>query len=167
MHWLRSGLLFAGALATTGGASCGHFGPVPHPLYPGPARPTEEVARLSGPVVTVDGANVSSLGSSFTLLPGCHVVELQPRIGEGSVSGAWSAEIRHAVYAFKMKAGHSYEIDVHLRAGNSSVGKGTVGGVKITAVERDPRGAVVGSTTPVRNSADAEACYAWAEGGGS
>jgi hypothetical protein len=160
---IRAGLILACLLAAAGGVACGHLQPVDHPLYPGPARPSGEVARLSGPLALVDGADVSGLGSSFALLPGCHVVELQKRIGEGSTSGAWSADLRHRVYAFKMQAGHSYEIDVQLRSGNESVGNGTVGAVKITAVERDARGTAVGFLAPVRNNAEVQACRASAD----
>jgi hypothetical protein len=158
-------LLLAGVLMVVSGAACGHFQPAAHRLYPGPARPATEVARLSGPVATVDGVAVPDKTSLFTLLPGCHVVELQPRIGEGSVSGAWSAEIRHRTYAFKMRAGSSYEIEVHLQPGNDALGTGTVGGAKIKMVERDASGALAGTIAPVRNEADIAACRAAAEGG--
>jgi hypothetical protein len=158
-------LLLAGVLVVVSGAACGHFQPVAHHLYPGPARPATEVARLSGPVATVDGLAVPDKATLFSLLPGCHVVELQPRIGEGSVSGAWSAEIRHRIYAFEMKAGSSYEIEVHLRPGSDALGTGTVGSAKIKVVERDASGALVGTIAPVRNEADIAACRAAAEGG--
>ena len=144
--------------------ACGHFQPAAHPLYPGPARSAAEVARLSGPIATVDGADVSSLGGTFTLLPGCHVVELQKRIGEGTASGAWSTELRHATYAFRMKAGSSYEIDIRLESGsNESVGNATVGQVRVEAVERDVNGKTVANILPVRKSADVEACRRWEE----
>lgn len=161
----RIGLILAGLLVAAGGTACSHFQPAAHPLYPGPARPPGEVARLSGPVARVDGVDVSGQASSYTLLPGCHVVELQSRIGEGSLSGAWSAEVRHRFYAFKMQAGHSYEIDAQLQPGNYSLGTGTVGGVKIKAVERDARGSVLGAIAPVRTAAEARACRASADDG--
>jgi hypothetical protein len=156
-------LILAGMLAAVSGAACSHFQSVAQPLYAGPARPTEEVARLSGPVAIVDGVAVPDKASLFTLLPGCHVVELQPRIGEGSVSGAWSAEIRHRIYALKMTAGSSYEIDVQLQPGKDALGTGTVGGVKIKAVERDARGNTVGTFAPARSQAEIAACRASAE----
>jgi hypothetical protein len=161
-----TGLLFAFLLAATAGAACSHFQPVPQPLYPGAARPNAEVARLSGPVATVDGLAVPEKASLFALLPGCHVVELQPRIGEGSVSGAWSAEIRHRTYVFDMKAGSSYEIDVQLQQGKDALGSSTVGGAKLKAVERDARGAVVATFAPARNPAEIAACRVSAEAGG-
>ena len=144
--------------------ACGHFQPTAHPLYPGPARPSAELARLTGPIAKVDGADVSRLGGTFALLPGCHLVELRRKIGEGTVSGAWSAEIGHLTYAFRMRAGQSYEIDVRLQHGNSeSVGNATVGNVSVEAVERDASGQAVASIPPVRKSADLEACQLWEE----
>lgn len=141
--------------------ACSHFQPATHPLYAGPTRPTHEVARLSGPIATVDGVEVSRVGTSFSLLPGCHVVELRRRIGEGTTSGAWSAELRYTQYAFRMKAGASYEIEVQLQPGNAAMGSANVGGVLIEAVERDPSGKVVGVVSPVRKPAEVDACLAW------
>lgn len=145
-------------------AACGHFQPRAHPLYPGPARSAAELARLSGPIAKVDGADVSSLGGTFALLPGCHVVELRRKIGEGTVSGAWSADLRQTIYAFRMKAGQSYEIDIQLQSGNNaSVGNATVGSVSVQAVERDASGKTVAIIPPVRKNADIEACQVWEE----
>jgi hypothetical protein len=133
-----------------------------HPLYDGPTLPAQDVAVLSGPVAKVDGVDVSEQGAVFALLPGCHVVTLQSQIGEGGVSGAWSADVRKQVYAFRMKAGNSYVIDVRLLPGNHSVGTANVGSVKIVAVEQDGRGKKIGSIAPARGRADIEACHAWA-----
>jgi hypothetical protein len=164
---MRTGLILAGLLAAAGGVTCSHFPSAVHPLYSGPARLAGEVATLTGPVARVDGADVSRLGSSFALLPGCHVVELQKKIGEGSTGGAWSAELGHMVYALQMKAGYSYEIAAQLQAGNGGVGNGTVSGAKLTAVERDARGRVQGTVAPVRNDADVQACRASADDRGT
>lgn len=141
--------------------ACSHFQPATHPLYAGPVRPTAEVARLSGPIATVDGVDVSSVGTSFSLLPGCHVVELRRKIGEGSTSGAWSTELRYTRYAFRMRAGSSYEIDVQLQPGNAAMGSANVGGVTIEAVERGPSGKIVGVIPPVQKPAQIDACVAW------
>ncbi len=143
--------------------TCSHFQPAPHPLYPGPARSPIEVARLGGPIAKVDGADVSSLGGNFALLPGCHVVELQRKIGEGSMSGAWSRDLGHRVYAFRMRPGWSYEIAVHLQPGNDAVGNGNVGQVTVQAIERDASGKTVANVLPVRKNADVEACQQWEE----
>lgn len=143
--------------------ACSHFQPAAHPLYPGATLPTEQVARLTGPVARVDGADVSRLDGAFALLPGCHVVELRRKIGEGTVSGAWSADIPPTTYAFRMRAGRSYEILVHLQSGNQGVGSANVGSVRVEAVERDSEGRTVANLRPVRKPADLEACQAWDE----
>ncbi len=162
MHRWFTGFLVAAALAGVG-VTCGHFGPASRPLYPGPARGDAEVARLAGPIAKVDGLDVSELGGVFALLPGCHVVEVRQKIGEGGVSGAWSTELRQTTYAFRMKAGSSYEIDVHLEPGNNSVGNANVGRAWVEAIERDARGQVVASILPARRPADLEACQRWEE----
>ena len=156
---IRHPLLFAGTLALASGGACGHFQSAPRPLYPGESRPAEEVARLTGPVATVDGMEVSRLGPAFALLPGCHVVVLKRKVGEGGVSGAWSADLGRVAYAFRMKAGNSYEIDIHTQPGSGGVGTANVGDVKVKAVERDARGKALGAIAPVRNEAEIEACH--------
>lgn len=153
--------LLAGFLALAGAGSCGHMRPAAHALYQGDVRPVEQLAHLQGPVAKVDGIDVSVFGSSFALLPGCHVVLLQARIGEGSEQGAWSADLQHVVYAFRMKAGNNYNIEVLLQRGNTSVGNSTVGDVKINAVERDAHGKKLGLIAPVRSQAEIDACQAW------
>jgi hypothetical protein len=144
--------------------ACGHVGAPPHPLYAGPTRPANELAMLSGPVAKVDGIDVSHLGALFSLAPGCHVVELQSSIGEGGVSGAWSADIPSHVYAFRMLAGRSYVIDLRLLPGNHGVGTANVGSVKIKAIEQDSQGNKLGNLTPVHGHADITACEEWAAG---
>jgi hypothetical protein len=140
--------------------ACAHVGASLHPLYGGPPRPANEVAILSGPIATVDGIDVSDR-AFFSLLPGCHVVVLQSSIGEGGVSGAWSADIPRHVYAFRMTAGHSYVIKARLLPGNHGVGTANVGGVQVTAVEQDSEGNKIGKIKPARSEADIASCQAW------
>jgi hypothetical protein len=154
------------AIVVVGGSlACGQFHAQPHPLYPKPVRPSEQTATLSGPVGKVDGLDVSKRGSLFSLLPGCHVVSLRKELGEGGVGGAWSIELPPTVYALRMQAGHSYEIQtLRSSAGGagsavSTVGNATsAGGVKIEAVERDAEGKLVGALTPVGSVPESEAC---------
>src|ERR1039457_5937450 len=49
-----------------------------YPLYPRPEvqREAGKIARLTGPVATVDGVDVTDKVMTFDLLPGCHVVTL-------------------------------------------------------------------------------------------
>ena len=82
----------------------------------------------------------------------------------GEIMPPWSADLRQTTYAFRMKAGQSYEIDVHLQSGNNaSVGNATVGSVSVEAVERDASGKTVAIIPPVRKHADLEACQLWEE----
>jgi hypothetical protein len=159
LHSRRSVLTILASLLVAWPA-CLHLKSAPYPLYPPPARTTDQVAVLSGPVATVDGVEVPSQ-PSFALLPGCHVVVLQSKVGQGSADGAWSVDLKRTVYAFQMKAGNSYVIEVHLQPGGSaSVGNGTVGGVKIAAMERDVSGHAIGRLSPTHDRAEIEACQA-------
>jgi hypothetical protein len=149
------------AVLTIAFATCRHFQYDAHPLYEGEVRPTAEVAKLSGPIAKVDGVDVSHLGSLFALLPGCHIVELPTQLGEGTGSGAWSASIGHVSYAFAMKAGRLYVIDTELQSGSSaSVGNASVGGVKVTAAERDADGKLIAKLSPIHKKGDVESCRA-------
>jgi hypothetical protein len=142
-------------------ASCRHFQADAHPLYEGDARPAAEVATLSGPIAKVDGVDVSHVGSLFALLPGCHIVELPTQLGGGTSSGAWSVSIGHVSYAFAMKAGHLYAIDTELQPGSSaSMGNASVGGVKVTATEREADGKVITKLAKIRSKADIQSCEA-------
>jgi hypothetical protein len=157
MTRIASTVALAGLVATT---SCRHFQNGADNLYEGEPRPSAEVARLAGPIAKVDGVDVSELGPIFALLPGCHIVELRPKIGEGSANGAWSADIGRVVYALPMKAGRLYVIDAELKAGGSSnsVGNASVGGVRVRAVEEDGEGNVVAKFSKAKTKADIERC---------
>jgi hypothetical protein len=92
----------------------------PYALYPNPerARAPQEVARLVGPIGDVDGREVSRLGRSFALLPGCHQVKLARKVGEVntvSPTGYVATLPPDVTYVLNMQAGHSYEFEVHVR----------------------------------------------------
>jgi hypothetical protein len=142
-------------------SGCAHMVPAPHPLYAGPARVEQELALLSGPVQAVDGIDVSNHGSLFSLLPGCHIVKLRSRIGEGDVGGAWSVDTHGRVYAFRMRAGHSYDIEVRLLPGKDGLGTSAVGGAEIKAIERDANGSRLQTVARVHGEADIESCRSW------
>ena len=167
IDWRSSNTLLVATLALAGDVACGHFATQPHPLYPAPTRPAEQVATLSGPVGTVDGRDVSRKGNLFSLLPGCHVVGLRKQMSEGGLGGAWSVELPHTIYVFRMQAGRTYEIQILRQAAGgagsavSTVGNATSGGgVKIEAVERDATGKSLGVLAPARSNAEIEACQA-------
>ena len=150
-----------------------------YPLYPNPDQPRqpETLVRLEGPIATVDGQEVASNGTAFDLLPGCHVVILRRKLGESNGNGAWSADLPRIVYAFQTIGGHSYEIEVVARFGNSTTkgvaddghirvnaeimgptGGATHGQVTITAKERDSAGTVLKVLPPARGQKNIEAC---------
>jgi len=149
------------AVLTIAFATCRHFQYDAHPLYEGEVLPAAEVAKLSGPIAKVDGVDVSHMGSLFALLPGCHIVELPTELGGGTSSGAWSVNIGHVSYALAMKAGRLYVIDTELQPGSSaSVGNASVGGVKVTATERDADGKAIAKLARVHTKGDIESCRA-------
>jgi hypothetical protein len=143
------------------GSGCARIGRArPVPLYPNPerARLSEELAQVEGPIRAVDGVDVELKGTTFQLLPGCHVVMLSPKIGAGDGNGAWSADIGLVVYAFRMKPGRFYSIEPDARFG--SAGHGTL---KLVAYERKADGTSAGMVGVVRRPSDISACQAWAE----
>jgi hypothetical protein len=125
-----------------------------HQLYPGDARPPAEVARLIGPIGAVDGQDVSKFGKSFALLPGCHVVKLAEKTGEISEmgSGGYVASLPAALYAFRMQARHTYEIQVQLDGNAPPVGR-----ITIRAWDRAPDGLSV-EISPVASPAEIDDC---------
>lgn len=132
----------------------------PVALYANPELAKDGIAQLQGPIRAVDGQDVEAKGAAFALLPGCHVVTVKPKIGEGSQEGSWSADLGLVVYAFRMEAGRLYSIEPVARFG--SAGHGTV---TLMAYERDPDGRVVRAIAPAEHDRDIEACVAWQEQG--
>jgi hypothetical protein len=157
-------ILTLGLLAMAAATACGHLGkPRAVALYPNPdqRRAPHEIATLYGPIGSVDGRSVGSQGSRFELLPGCHVVTLRPRIGETSSSGtsAWMATLPPLVYAFRMRASHSYGIEHKVEHSSGPYGR-----FMLTAVEKGPDGAVVQPLGPAGGEDDIQACRQWESG---
>jgi hypothetical protein len=95
-RWLSAGALFFAGISAAG---C-HSRPA-YPLYDS-ARPPARAARLSGPVAKVDDRDLSGLGETFDLEPGCHVLVLrQDAMPHGAPS---------AVFGMMMSAGSVYAI---------------------------------------------------------
>jgi hypothetical protein len=142
------------ALATSG--CVGQMRAVP--LYPNPQHRLDhnKVATLQGPIGSVDGQNIESMGGVFELLPGCHLVTLRSKIGEGSERGAWTADLRPTLFVFRMKPGYLYSIDYRFDMGSAGHGP-----VFITARELDASGATVAVVPPSRNVRDIDACRNW------
>jgi hypothetical protein len=81
-------------------------------LYPPSAAPApDEIARLYGPIASVDGRDVRALGGAFELLPGCHTVRTQGQPLEStnynSVSGGRPPG---RFFVLPMLPGHAYFI---------------------------------------------------------
>jgi hypothetical protein len=142
--------------------ACRRIGTTPaYPLYPNAGGvPASRLARLSGPIASVDGQDVGTKGNSFDLLPGCHIVVLQHNIGEGSSSGAWAGNFGRRVYAFKMRPAHLYTI--RPEAEDST---GPMTWVRIIARERPPEGRPV-QVPLARAQSDIDDCRRWARGEG-
>jgi len=132
----------------------------PYPLYPDPQvrREPGTVARLTGPVATVDGVDVAGHGNAFDLAPGCHVVTLVSKIGQSGNNEAWSVDLPRWVYAFKMSGGHVYSIEHRVQVASNRNAT-----VAVSAHERDGNGTILGPVVPSRGPQDIEDCKQWNE----
>jgi hypothetical protein len=135
------------------------------PLYPPGAQPRrrDEVALLRGPVTFVDGARVASRDDTFELLPGCHIVTVTGRTGKVDPlgHGGWVATLPSLTYAFRMRAGGTYSIDLEI---DPALGLGPDGTGRVVAREQDAQGRT--SIVPrVRDSARVDDCRRWVPGG--
>jgi hypothetical protein len=141
-------------------AGCITHGGEPHPLYPNAdvRRPPEQVARLFGPIASVDGRGVSRLGKSFSVLPGCHVVQLLEKVGSINTSngGGYVGVTGGAVFALRMRASFTYEIDVQVQ--NVT---GPVGQLSIQAWERPAAGGNATAIAPARSVEEIADCQRW------
>ena len=128
-----------------------------YPLYPkvgdGPGR--DKVSFLRGQIALVDGNGVRDKGTSFELLPGCHVVQLARSVGESAGDGAWAAHLRRYVFAFEMKPAHTYTIDVRFEGSS-----GLYGRVFVVAQEHAPDGSTI--RVQVARGSDVDDCRNWA-----
>lgn len=128
-----------------------------YPLYPkidagpGPGK----VALLRGPIAIVDGESVSRKGTSFELLPGCHLVALETSVGEGEAKGNSVLNPPQIIFAFEMRPGYLYTIDA---------GAEVTGGARkpqVVALAHAPDGSVV--SVPRASGASVKACREWAK----
>jgi len=142
---VRLGCLFA--------AGCIVRAERPYPLYPvGELRPgPSAVARLGGYVRFVDGADVSKHGTSFELLPGCHVVGTPSQWGSiDSNAGGVSATTGTWVFVLATRAGYNYTIDVD--TAQLTVPSGAM--EPILAQERNAQGEATGTFSHATNVSD-------------
>jgi hypothetical protein len=163
MAGVRFGAGFRGlsvwALVCAGLSACASDAVRGVALYPPePPRLRREIALLIGPVETVDGRNVGAQGPIFELLPGCHIVELGDSVGQIGERESLAALSSARVYAFRMRAGHTYRIDVP-RGGTPSSAYPTSGN-RTVAREENEHGQV--AFVPLAMSSyDLNACRQW------
>ena len=125
----------------------------PYALYPNPeqARPPQDVARLVGPIGSVNGRDVSRLGKSFAVEPGCHELKLARKVAEVNTvnpTGYVATLPPDVTYVLNMQAGHSYEFEVHVR-GNAGP---TTTDAYVTGWDRDPQGHGTAIPEPAPNA---------------
>ena len=149
----------ASAFALAFAASCSpaRLGPG-YPLYPDPQvrRPEGSVARLVGPIGSVDGRDVPAQTDVFDLLPGCHVVQLNGDMARGNNYVAWMGTTPRFVFALRMTAGHTVVIRREIVPDMSS----TTGRVVVIAQDQEPAGAST-DLSPIQSGDDIRACKEW------
>jgi hypothetical protein len=120
--------LFAALLPSLSGCIAPRAEQTAVPLYPhsGQALPGGALARVSGYVRYIDGQDVSGSGSSFELLPGCHLLSTPTRLpvpawprADGAPLGVQTGEL---VFAVEMRVGYHYRVEVEPWSSAISVG---------------------------------------------
>jgi hypothetical protein len=138
------------AVACTGCAGSGRG----HALYTSdrPLAPAE-VAELSGYVHHVDGKDVSSIGGTYELLPGCHVIDTPTKWGQAGQTGGVVITTGVVTYTLPMQAGYHYAISV-----DTNHTTGPTGTAAIHAKELDAGGNVVREFVPASSQHELDAC---------
>ncbi|MBN2195918.1 MAG: hypothetical protein JW751_24080 [Polyangiaceae bacterium] len=129
-----------------------------YPLYPatGSEPLPEELSRLTGYVKYVDGEDVSRYGSTFRLLPGCHLVRTPRAWGHTeSTYGGVVVKTGELAFALPMRAGYTYVIAIETEQTSGLVGK-----AEVRAYERTASGEATREFSPVRDGAEVAACRA-------
>jgi hypothetical protein len=128
------------------------------PLYPNGETtrlPRFRLAQVAGPISKIDSNEVQGQGGLFDLLPGCHIVELERRLGGENFalsSGSyWSGQFPVTIYAIRMKPGAYYDIRRELESDGQS------GRIRLSAREQTARGAVT-DLFPVKSAQEIQAC---------
>ena len=133
-------------------------GPPPrgHALYThaqGPKQPSE-VAQLAGPIVAVNGKNVTSLGDRFEVLPGCYIVEVQPPMQRNDHKMVFATNTEPIPFAVAARAGHSYVI-----RSEYIEQMGTLR-LLLEGDEQDMNGSSVGKFGPAQSAGELQQCAA-------
>ncbi len=105
-------------------------------------------------IKAVDNRNVLDKDpSAFALLPGCHVVTTSNSLIMGNDNVTWRGTLPSAVFAFNMKAGHTYVVRLSIRQDMSGGGR-----VIFRGEEQDATGKTTADFDPVRSLQEIEAC---------
>jgi hypothetical protein len=107
-------------------------------------------------IKTVDGRPVGGHGSTFELLPGCHVVETEASVHVANENMSWSGQLGTHVFALKMRAGHAYTVELGFSEQTGGSAK-----LSVATVERDPSGRNVAVLESAKSDEDVRACLAW------
>jgi hypothetical protein len=157
MH--KHDMVFMMTFALSAAACISGAGVRPYQLYPPAPQPLapEQVSTLTGYVQFVDDKDVSSLGGSWELLPGCHVIGTPSHWGERSPGGnsAVVSTTGRWTFALPMRAGHQYRIEVIVGVMTAPTGTLTIKGY-----ERDLRGNQTREFERARSLKDIETCNA-------
>ena len=156
----RHGLVFMMTVALSAAACISATGLRPYRLYPPAPQPLdpEQVSTLTGYVQFVDDKDVSSLGGSWELLPGCHVIGTPSHWSERS-PGSYAAVVATTgrwTFALPMRAGHRYRIEVII----VGMMTGPTGSLTIKGYENDLRGNDTREFARAASPKDIEACNA-------
>jgi hypothetical protein len=112
----KRAMVFVTTLVLSAAGCLSGAGVRPYRLYPPAPQPfgPEQVSTLTGYVQFVDDKDVSELGGSFELLPGCHVIGTPSHWSENTpgVNSAVVATTGRGTFALPMRAGHRYRIEV-------------------------------------------------------
>ena len=145
--------------AAATGLGCIHHQSAGFALYEPatPRRPSAEVARLLGPIASVDGREVSAHGRSFELEPGCHVVVTRKQMFDFRRPDLVDEQFLPATFAFRMKPAHAYVVEAPERIG------GETGVAVLQAHEEAPDGTKT-PLGPTFNTQMIDGCKAWSPG---
>lgn len=133
-------------------SACGE--PRAYPLRSAGKVPVSQLARLKGPIASVDGEDVSTHGDLFVLPAGCHVVTTVSEWSDNDGQMGVTVHLRPSSYAMAMRPGHHYV--VRFFAGTSNA---VTASFSMSAVEEDANGDVVRKLEPA-SPAELAACRA-------
>jgi hypothetical protein len=124
-------------------------------LYPAtyPPPQPDETAMLAGYVEIVDGQDVSDHGSTFELLPGCHLVGTPTAWGSFTNAGGVAVKTGHLTFALPMKPARQYIVAIR-----TAQLTGPTGSAVVEATEKDLKGNTIQVVLPARSQTDVDAC---------